>query len=167
MLPNGEQSRPTTTDLRFSEILRRMDGQDRILELLQTTTTRIDRIQIENNEQLKARSEANTTAIKYLDTKVEHKDQTSIARDEQQVVMIRQEQADREAAMAERRRAHDADIAKLAASIETVNTNVEKLREKVSDAVILTRIILFITAGFVLAFVGGLLSGHIGFVITP
>lgn len=101
MLPNGDQARATTTDLRFSEILRRMDLQDRILEHLDNASNRIEKSQIENNEQLKARSEANTVAIKNLDAKVEHKDQSSIARDKQQVFMIRAEEAARDKALKE------------------------------------------------------------------
>lgn len=168
MLANGDQSaRPTTTDLRFADLQRRMDSQDRVLEKLDNGSAtivasqfRIEKALIEATEQLKARSEANTTAIKNLDDKVEHKDQSSIARDQQQMVFIRAEETAREAAMAERRRAHDADIAGLRADIKEINA-------KVSDSVMLTRILLFVVAAFAVAVIGAAVTGHLGIVVHP
>lgn len=48
-----------------------------------------------------AQSTANKTAIEALDRKVDHKDQSAIARDQQQVTMLRDEAAARDKALAE------------------------------------------------------------------
>src|SRR5690348_15539054 len=103
MLPNGEQSRPGTTDLRFAEVSRRLDGQDKVLEKVSTgidqltaASFRIEKFQIQTNEQLTARSEANYKAIELLGKRVEQDYLASVKRDEQLGGMVAQEKADRE-----------------------------------------------------------------------
>src|SRR5689334_8353417 len=104
-------------------LLDRSEQTKKFMEMASGTLSRIEKNQIENFEQLSARSTANTTAIKNLDTKVDHKDQSSIERDKQQVLMIRQETTDREEAMAERRRAHDKDISEIKTDIKEMRTD--------------------------------------------
>jgi hypothetical protein len=168
MLPNGDQSaRPTTTDLRFADLSRRMDSQDRVLERLESgdnniaaSQFRIEKLIIETTEQLRARSEANTLAIKNLDAKVDHKDQSSIARDKQQVEMLRAEETARQLVDKMADTKHDADVA-------DINTKIDKITDKLGDVFVTNRVILFLTAAIVVAVIVGVVSGKLGIVVNP
>lgn len=172
--PNSEAARPSTTDLRFGEVLRRLDFQDKVLDKLANgsadviaTINRIEKVQIENIEQLRAMARANQTAIETLDKKIDHKDHTSIDRDKVQVSMIRDETSAREAAMDKQQKDHDIDIASLKDDIKAVDGKVETLKDKVTDAITLTRVILALSAITAIAIAGAVFSGHISVVLHP
>lgn len=117
---------------------------------LAKVVNRIEMSQIQTNESLTARSEANRIAITNLDAKVDHKAGSSIQRDQQQVAMLRAEEAARVAAIkeseAERDRLlkdqqdrHDKDIASLQRTIDTVSGKVDKLTDKAENAIFWAR----------------------------
>lgn len=112
---------------------RLMDTVVKNLGALNDTVNRIERVQIETRENLTARSEANSKAITSLDAKVDHKDQSSIARDAQQVTMLREETAARNAALREQREQHDQDISEIKAEIKS-------MADKLEDSVFWNRI---------------------------
>ncbi len=155
--PNSEQaSRPNTTDLRFAEVVRRLDGQDKMMEKLVTGTdalreiaNRIERAQIENIGQVKADIQARKVEEERLDKLILHKAATSIDRDKQQVIMIQDEE-----------KARQSDVAVL-------NGKIDKITDKLGDVFVTNRIILFLTTAVVLAVIAGVISGRIGVVLTP
>lgn len=123
---------------------------------LSDTVVRIEKTQIETVAELRARSEANSTAIKHVNEKIESVDEK-----------VDQEKSTREAAMLERRRAHDDDIAGLRKDIKNVGDKVETLKDKTADAVTLGRITLFVIGALVLAVTTAAITGHLGIVIHP
>lgn len=128
---------------------------------------KMDTDRLTDREALNTRSEINKQDISTLRLTQQEETRQRIAVDNQQVEMLKSEKSEREKAAAERRAAHDRDIADLRADIKTVQASLEKIESKIADALITNRIILFLTGVFVVAVIGGFVTGRIGIVITP
>lgn len=123
--------------------------QNTLLDKINATVTDIQLANVASRERLTA-----------LDARVEHNRTVSDAHDLEQVRLIREEHDGREAAMAERRRAHDADVA-------GINTKIDTITKQMADVLVTNRILIFVASGIALAIIGGVVSGHISFVVTP
>lgn len=139
MSGTGELDAQSTAD-KLAVLIERSKTTERFIQTANQSLTgltdiinRIERTQIQHNESLTARSEANRLAIVNLDAKVDHKDQSSIARDRQQVEMLREEGRERETALAEQDARHAKDI-------ESIRADIQDMSEKLENSVFWNRI---------------------------
>lgn len=147
----------SNVDVKLATLLERSKTTEKFAEVagraltsLSETIQRIERTQIEQNTSLTARSEANSKAIAALQALVEHKAGSSIERDKQQVYMLREEERIRKEAddrlRSERQEELDEQAARHDAEIAAINLRLDKMADKLDNAVFWARIMAGVAA---------------------
>jgi len=127
---------------KLAVLLERSEAQQEFMRVATATLNRIERVQIENHEQLRARSVANSLAIE-------------------------NEASARKVADEMLNKKHDSDVAEINKKVDDLTAGFEKLKDKVADSVTLTRIVLFVLAALAIAVISAVVLGKIGIVINP
>lgn len=118
-----------------------MASVTRSLADIAATVNLIQRTQIETNERLQARSEANAKAIVSVETLVRENEKASKARDAQMASVVRDERDARAKALEEQDAKHAADI-------EDIKSDIKAMSAKLENSVFWSRIMAGVAAVF-------------------
>ncbi len=102
-----------------------------------------------------------------LDARVEHNRTVADGHDLEQVKLIREEREAREAAMIDRRKAHDSDISEIKTDIKEIRKNQSNVNDKMKALLWAYGISVFIVGAATVALINQFLSGHLSIVVHP